>query len=154
MPSSQPTAGHLAVKPEYLSSQLSPMAKASEPNRSRSYDPKKTHITELPMTRANWYKHVNWLNVFFIVGIPIYGCVQAFWVPLQLKTATWAVLYYFMTGLGVTAGYHRLWAHTSYSATLPLRIFLAATGGGAVEGSIRWWARDHVSSLSLSHDFV
>lgn len=40
-------------------------------------------------------------------------------------------------------GYHRLWAHTSYSATLPLRIFLAAVGGGAVEGSVRWWARDH-----------
>ncbi|KAI4164241.1 MAG: hypothetical protein LQ342_002206 [Letrouitia transgressa] len=50
---------------------------------------------------------------------------------------------YFLTGLGITAGYHRLWAHTSYSATLPLRVFLAAVGGGAVEGSVRWWARDH-----------
>lgn len=26
---------------------------------------------------------------------------------------------------------------------MPLRIFLAAVGGGAVEGSVRWWARDH-----------
>ena len=43
----------------------------------------------------------------------------------------------------ILPGYHRLWAHTSYSATLPLRIFLAAVGGGAVEGSVRWWARDH-----------
>ena len=77
------------------------------------------------------------------MGIPIYGLIQAIWTPLQLKTAIWAVIYYYMTGLGVTAGYHRLWAHTSYSATLPLRIFLALTGGGAVEGSIRWWARDH-----------
>ena len=42
-----------------------------------------------------------------------------------------------------SSGYHRLWAHTSYSATLLLRIFFAAVGGGAVEGSIRWWARDH-----------
>jgi stearoyl-CoA desaturase (delta-9 desaturase) len=40
-------------------------------------------------------------------------------------------------------GYHRLWAHTSYSATLALKVYLAAVGGGAVEGSIRWWARDH-----------
>ena len=31
----------------------------------------------------------------------------------------------------------------SYSGTLPLRVFLAAVGGGAVEGSVRWWARDH-----------
>lgn len=28
-------------------------------------------------------------------------------------------------GLGITAGAHRLWAHRSYSAKLPLRIFLA-----------------------------
>ena len=27
-------------------------------------------------------------------------------------------------GLGVTAGAHRLWSHRSYSARLPLRIFL------------------------------
>lgn len=143
MPSSQPVAGHLAIKPEYLSHQPSPMAKPSEPNRNPKYNPKKPHITDTPITKSNWHKHVNWLNVYLIVGIPLYGCVQAIWTPLQLKTAIWAVLYYFFTGLGITAGYHRLWAHTSYSATLPLRIILAAAGGGAVEGSIRWWARDH-----------
>jgi stearoyl-CoA desaturase (delta-9 desaturase) len=95
------------------------------------------------MTKANWYKHVNWLNVFFIGGIPLMGLIQAWWTPLRLYTAIWAVAYYFATGLGITAGYHRLWAHTSYQATVPLKIFLAAVGGGAVEGSIRWWARDH-----------
>lgn len=40
-------------------------------------------------------------------------------------------------------GYHRLWSHTSFSARLPLQIFLAAVGGGAVQGSIRWWSRNH-----------
>jgi len=69
--------------------------------------------------------------------------VSAIWTPLQWKTTLWAVLYYFYTGLGITAGYHRLWAHTSYSATRPLELFLALGGAGAVEGSIRWWSRDH-----------
>lgn len=64
----------------------------------------KVHIADTPLTRHNWYKHVNWLNVSLIIGIPIYGCIQAFWVPLQLKTAIWAVVYYFFTGLGITAG--------------------------------------------------
>jgi len=104
MPSNQPTAGHLAVKPEYLSSQPTPMAKVSEPNRNKSYDPKKQHITETPITKSNWYKHVNWLNVTLIVGIPLYGMVQAWWVPLQMKTLVFSVLYYFATGLGITAG--------------------------------------------------
>jgi len=142
MPSHQPAAGMMAVDPDFVK-QPSPMAKTSEPNRNKAYDPKKPHITETPITKKNWYKHVNWLNVFFIIGIPLIGCVYALWTPLRLPTAIWAVAYYFATGLGITAGYHRLWAHTSYSATLPLRIFLAAVGGGAVEGSIRWWARDH-----------
>jgi stearoyl-CoA desaturase (delta-9 desaturase) len=40
-------------------------------------------------------------------------------------------------------GYHRLWAHRSYTASLPLKIWLAAVGGGAMEHSIINWSRDH-----------
>lgn len=50
---------------------------------------------------------------------------------------------YFNTGLGITAGYHRLWAHRCYKACLPLRIYLAAVGAGAMEGSARWWSKGH-----------
>ena len=77
---------------------------ADETPRPRVNETKKVHITETPMTRYNWYKHVNWLNVFFIIAIPFYGCVAALWVPLQTQTAVFAVLYYFCTGLGITAG--------------------------------------------------
>lgn len=96
----------------------------------------------MPITLDNWYKHVNWLNVYFIGMIPLAGCIASFWTPLRLETALWSVLYYFCTGLGITAGYHRLWAHKSYSASRPLELFLALCGGGAIEGSIRWWSRD------------
>ena len=44
---------------------------------------------------------------------------------------------------GITAGYHRLWAHRSYNASKPLQYFLAVAGAGAVEGSIKWWSRGH-----------
>lgn len=54
-----------------------------------------------------------------------------------------SIMYYFFTGLGITAGYHRLWAHRSYNASKPLEYFLALAGAGAVEGSIKWWARGH-----------
>lgn len=33
------------------------------------------------------------LNVTLIVLIPIYGCLQAIWTPLQWKTAIFAVVY-------------------------------------------------------------
>lgn len=54
-----------------------------------------------------------------------------------------SVFYYFVTGLGITAGYHRLWAHRAYNASKPLQYVLAMAGAGAVEGSIKWWSRGH-----------
>lgn len=46
-------------------------------------------------------------------------------------------------GLTDISGYHRLWSHRSYTASLPLRICLAACGCAAVQGSIREWTIDH-----------
>ncbi|PYH39674.1 acyl-CoA desaturase, partial [Aspergillus neoniger CBS 115656] len=105
----------------------------------------RVHISQLPMTWRNWYKHLNWWGIILTIVVPLYGCLQAFSTPLQKETAIWSVLYYFCTGFGITAGYHRLWAHASYGAFLPLKVFLALMGAGAGEGSIRWWARAHRS---------
>ncbi|KAL2120470.1 hypothetical protein VTJ04DRAFT_4497 [Mycothermus thermophilus] len=116
------------------------------PVRKKAYDIRKPHITEQPITWSNWYQHVNWLNTTFIIFIPLIGLISAYWIELQYKTAIFTVAYYFFAGLGITAGYHRLWAHSSYKARLPLKIFLAAGGSAAVEGSARWW-----SSLHRSH---
>lgn len=49
----------------------------------------------------------------------------------------------YRAGLGITAGYHRLWSHRAYNASMPLQFFLMLGGSGAVEGSIRWWSRGH-----------
>jgi len=121
----------------------------------------KPHISELPFTWANWHKHINWLNTNTVVVLPFIGVIASFYTPLQQETFFAAVVYYFITGLGITAGaslpsfsykstllilspgYHRLWAHRSYTACLPLQIWLAAVGGGAAENSIRRWSRDH-----------
>ncbi|KAJ5642189.1 hypothetical protein N7490_006189 [Penicillium lividum] len=106
-------------------------------------DAQRLHITEQPLTLSNWHRHVNWINTSLILIVPLFGCIAAFFTELRLATAVWAIVYYFWTGLGITAGYHRLWAHRSYEASVPLRIFLACVGGGAVQGSIRWWSSKH-----------
>lgn len=62
------------------------------------------HISELPITFSNWYKHINWLNTFLIAGLPLIGTVSAYWVPLHPYTAIFAFLFYFNTGLAITAG--------------------------------------------------
>lgn len=77
---------------------------------------KKLHISEKPVTFGNWYQHINWINTTLILIVPVGGIVAAFYTQLKTATAAWAILYYFWTGLGITAGYHRLWAHRSYEA--------------------------------------
>lgn len=77
-----------------------------QPLRSKQYDLKKPHITETPITWTNWYRHVNWLNTFFIFGVPIIGFAAAYYHPLNRWTALFSVIYYFNTGLGITAGMH------------------------------------------------
>ena len=80
---------------------VEPVGKPAEPGRSQG---KKVHITDTPITKRNWYKHVNWLHTFFLIGVPTYGLIAALWTTLQWKTLLWAVVYYYWTGLGITAG--------------------------------------------------
>jgi len=123
---------------------MSKPSKASKPCQiGNGYAPKKPHISEQPITLQTWHKHVHWVNATATVFIPLIGIIAAFYTKLQTPTLIWGVLYYFCTGFGITAGYHRLWSHRCYSAKLPLRLFLAATGAGAIQGSIRWWSSKH-----------
>lgn len=75
-----------------------------KPLRATKYEAPKVHIADTPMTWSNWYQHVNWLNTYFIIIVPIIGFISAYWVPLRLYTAIFSVIYYFNTGLGITAG--------------------------------------------------
>lgn len=47
------------------------------------------------------------------------------------------------SGLGVTAGTHRLWSHRSYKATLRLRILLMIMQTSALQNDVIDWCRDH-----------
>ncbi|KZS97073.1 delta9-fatty acid desaturase [Sistotremastrum niveocremeum HHB9708] len=96
-----------------------------------------------PVTLSNFWTELNWLNVAILGITPTIALYGLFTTKLTWQTALFSVLYYYITGLGITAGYHRLWAHRSYNASLPLQYFLAIAGAGAVEGSIHWWSRGH-----------
>lgn len=96
-----------------------------------------------PVTWSNWTSELDYLNVAILTFTPIIGLVGAYFTKLRWETCLFAIFYYYVTGLGITAGYHRLWAHRAYNASLPLQYFLAIVGAGAVEGSIKWWSRGH-----------
>jgi stearoyl-CoA desaturase (delta-9 desaturase) len=103
----------------------------------------KTQKALPPVQWSNILNELNWISFLVLTIPPFVGVVGAFYVKLQWQTAVWAVAYYFLTGLGITAGYHRLWAHRAYNASLPLQYILATLGAGSVQGSIKWWSRGH-----------
>lgn len=101
------------------------------------------HISEQPLTFSNFFQKIQWINTTLILLIPLFCTVFIPYVPLQRKTLIWGIVWYFCTGFGITAGYHRLWSHRAYSARYPLRLLLLFWGSGAGEGSIKWWSNGH-----------
>ncbi|KAF8888195.1 hypothetical protein CPB85DRAFT_1231859 [Mucidula mucida] len=96
-----------------------------------------------PITLKTLREEINWLSFTILTSLPIIGLVGALTTSLRWQTAVWSFIYYLITGLGITAGYHRLWAHRSYNAHWILEYGLAMAGSGAVQGSIKWWSRGH-----------
>lgn len=101
------------------------------------------HISEQPWTLTNWYQHIDWFNSGLLVLIPAVAIYFAYSTPLTRPTLIFSVLLHLWAGIGITAGYHRLWSHRSYTATLPLQLFLGIGGASALEGSIRFWCWGH-----------
>lgn len=60
------------------------------------------------------------------------------WLDIALGAA-----FFVVSGLGVTAGYHRLFTHGSYKAARPLRIALAIAGCMSAQGQVTTWVADH-----------
>lgn len=118
---------------------------------------KTAHITEMPITWRNWYQHVNWLSVFFIIVIPLMGFIAAYHYPLQRATAAFAIFYYFNTGLGITAGAYVkvLWATRNKTLTSldripsPLGTFFIPSFNPSqnLSGGGRRWRRPGLDSV-------
>ncbi|XP_011499801.1 PREDICTED: acyl-CoA Delta(11) desaturase-like isoform X2 [Ceratosolen solmsi marchali] len=86
-----------------------------------------------------------WFNIIGI-GILHILALHAFFTKYhEAKFWTWifSPAWGISAGIGITAGAHRLWAHRSYSAKLPLRIFLAILYCMAGQTHFYKWIRDH-----------
>jgi len=62
---------------------------------------------------------------------------------INLSDALMAGVFYIITGLGITVGFHRLFTHRSFKPNRVLKITLAVIGSMAVEGSVTSWVATH-----------
>jgi len=98
------------------------------------------------LTGRKWYQRINYLNSVIVFGVPIiafYGILKNGIFSFAYQTWIFALLYYIFTGIGITAGYHRLFSHVSYNAHPVLEFFLMVGGSGALQGSIKFWTLLH-----------
>lgn len=83
-----------------------------------------------------------------LAAVPVAWGGWLSWVDIALLVLFWAI-----TALGITVGYHRLFTHGSFKAARPVKIALAIMGGMAIEGSINQWVADHRKHHQNSDDF-
>ncbi|WP_329254819.1 acyl-CoA desaturase [Streptomyces sp. NBC_01478] len=82
-----------------------------------------------------------------IVVLPFLGLGLAGWLlwgrlvhPVDIVLA---VVFYTLTGLGVTVGFHRGLTHGSYQAIRPVRVALAVAGSMSFQGDVIGWVATH-----------
>ena len=87
------------------------------------------------------------IGVYVFVTVPLLALVAAIpfawgwglgWTDVVLAT-----VFYLVSGLGVTVGFHRYLTHGSFKANRPLRIALAVAGSFAMQGPVIKWVADH-----------
>lgn len=89
-------------------------------------------------------KNANWPMVIYLSFIHIASVIGLFYIPsAKTETILFAIFLWPLSGLGITAGAHRLWAHRSHKASFPVRLFLMLCNTMANQGSLFHWCRDH-----------
>jgi stearoyl-CoA desaturase (delta-9 desaturase) len=108
--------------------------------------PVENEIKDIIVGNKSEFKlQIVWRNVFIMAALhlsALYGfylfCTDSKW-----QTNVFAIFLYVISGLGITAGAHRLWSHRSYRAKWPLRVILCIFNTIAFQNSIYEWSRDH-----------
>jgi len=128
------------------------------------FDIKKLHFKMAPNETPirQWrFRNLDWRKIIYIAIVhagALWGLNLLLSGRVNYRSILLGIMLYFIGGLGITAGAHRLWTHQSYKATLPLEIFLAFCNSVANQGSIFHWSRDHVvhhkysESIADPHD--
>jgi stearoyl-CoA desaturase (Delta-9 desaturase) len=93
-----------------------------------------------------WQK-INWYNSVFLLGtlaltltaVPVY-----LWqYGLSWFNTALFFIFFILTGLSITLGYHRLFSHHAFQASWPVRLGTLIFGAAAFENSALTWCDDH-----------
>ena len=91
----------------------------------------------------------NVINIAALTLLPIFGVFGTIWHVMKYGVV-WQepillIIFWIITGLGITVGYHRLFSHRSFTAHPILDWILAIFGAAALENSALQWCSNHRS---------
>ncbi|KAH9395149.1 suppressor of clathrin deficiency [Tyrophagus putrescentiae] len=93
---------------------------------------------------TNMQIEIVWRNVLLMAALHLLALRGLLlYSKITFCTFLFTVLLFKATALGVQLGAHRLWAHRSFRATAPLRLFLALCHVLALQNDLYEWCRDH-----------
>lgn len=103
-------------------------------------------ISEIPSVVKHHHNAgtINWAMGRYVTAVhlmAVFGVTKV--MEVKKETLMLAFLLWPISGLGITVGAHRLWAHRSFTASFPLRFFLMLCNSIANQQTIYKWVRDH-----------
>jgi stearoyl-CoA desaturase (delta-9 desaturase) len=92
-------------------------------------------------------KNINITNTLFLCLTPFLAIVAVYYW-LVIDGFSWSIFLftlfgYIITGISITAGYHRLFAHKTYDAHPAIRVVFLILGATTFQNSVLKWASDH-----------
>mmetsp|Transcript_3965 Transcript_3965/g.9567 ORF Transcript_3965/g.9567 Transcript_3965/m.9567 type:complete len:345 (-) Transcript_3965:602-1636(-) len=88
--------------------------------------------------------NMNWPYIVFFTTVHVTAVMGLFRIrDCSSETLFFSYILWPLSGYGVTAGAHRLWAHRTYEAHFLFRAWLAFANSIAYQGSIYSWAINH-----------
>ena len=104
-----------------------------------------TDLLERPHTAPTVSEGLCWTTIAGLSLIHLGGIAGIVWIVLHpsLPTLALTAVLYVACGLGITAGYHRLFAHRTYQPVAPVRWALLVFGAATFQNSALSWSADH-----------
>lgn len=91
--------------------------------------------------KNKWQTGINWALLAATLLFQL-GFLTAFYF-FTWKAFFLFIILYFLTGIGVTLGFHRLITHDSFKTYKPIYYLFALLGELSAQGSAIWWAANH-----------
>lgn len=98
-------------------------------------------ISRIPFDRVNWVSSSFLIGTFFtaLIGTPLY----IYHFGIDFFQIAMFFVYFIATGMSITLGYHRLFAHKAFKAGKTVKLGTLLFGASAFEDSALDWASDH-----------